>query len=129
MAALSTDLRRRLVDHYLSRDDATYRSTAEHFSVGEATVSRMLRLLRESGDIVQIEKPRAPRSRVDLEWLGQHAAQLPDARLKDRVADYFEERGVGVSITAMWAAMKTIGWTHKKRRFSRGSGIRSVFRN
>jgi len=115
MKALSEDLRRRIVNHYKRHGDATYASTAAHFSVGDATVSRLLRLDRETGDIVSVAEPTTRKLKVDLDWLQQHAVKDPDAFLKDRVAAYLEERGMRVCITAMWTAMNALGWTHKKR--------------
>lgn len=128
MRPLSEDLRKRIVDHYKTESDATYRSTAEHFRVGEATVSRLLRLVREVGDVVAPKVPRARMFKVDLEWLEQNARASPDARLRDRVEDYAAQRGVQVGVTAMWSAMNALGWTHKKRRSSPASGSPRAFR-
>jgi transposase len=47
----SLDLRRRIVAAYLSANSGTHRQTAMIFGVGEATVSRLLRLHRETGDL------------------------------------------------------------------------------
>lgn len=118
MKALSDDLRRRIVNHYKRHRGATYASTAAHFCVGDATVSRLLRLERETGDIVSIAEPKPRELKIDLDWLRQHAERAPDAFLKNRVAAYLEERGIRACITSMWTAMNALGWTHKKRRSS-----------
>jgi len=110
------DLRQRIVDAYKSGRTRTYESTAEMFNVGRATVSRLLRQDRESGDLRP--KPRGgnnPR-RVDLDWLREHAEANPDARLIDRIAAWSEHSGKTVSMGAMWSAMHKLGFTHKKRR-------------
>jgi transposase len=116
MADTSLDLRRRIVDAYRSGKTATYEATASMFGVGRATVDRLLRLRRETGDV--FPRPRGgnnPR-RVDLTWLKAHAQANPDARLVDRVAAWEKHSGDSVSVTAMWKALRAIGWTHKKKR-------------
>jgi len=116
MADTSLDLRRRIVSAYCDGRTATYEATASMFGVGRATVNRLLRRQRETGDV--LPKPRGgnnPR-RVDLEWLKAHARANPDARLVDRVAAWKEHCGESVSVTAMWRALGAIDWSHKKRR-------------
>ena len=111
----SIDLRRCIVDAYERRRTTTYVATAEMFGVGYATVSRLLRRKRQTGDV--LPKPRGgnnPR-RVDLDWLARHARQNPDARLIDRVTAWEEYSGRSVSISSISRALHAIGWTHKKR--------------
>lgn len=111
---ISNDLRQRIVQAYTSGLTTTYESTAEMFSVGRATVNRVLRKYRETGDVRP--KPRGGdlRRAVDLEWLREHAEKQPDARLVDRIDAYAAHSGRRVSVGAMWHALWTIGWTHKK---------------
>lgn len=116
MKALSEDLRRRIVDFYQSNPKASYKDTAERFTVGPASVSRLLRLKRETGDIRAPKRQNRSRLKVDLEWLETHSKANPNARLKDRVADYEVATGVSVAISSMWAAITALGWTHKKRQ-------------
>jgi len=116
MAELSLDLRRRIVGAYLSGKTSTYQDTAEMFEVGEATVSRLLRRHRETGDVQYKPKGGNNPRRVDLEWLAGHARECPDARLIDRVGAWQQRGGQRVSVVAMWGALRAIGWTHKKRR-------------
>jgi transposase len=116
MPETSIDLRRRIVDAYQSGRTPTYKATSEMFGVGTATVNRLLRRKRESGDV--LPKPRGgnnPR-RVDLEWLKANARAQPDARLVDRIAAWEQHCGKRVSIGAMWGALHAVGWTHKERR-------------
>ena len=116
MADLSIDLRRRLVEAYRSKKSGTYEQTAELFRVGEATVSRLLRRYRETGDVQ--DKPRGgnnPR-RVDLDWLRKHLESYPDARVVDRIEDWVHQGGDRVGETAMLLAVRACGWTHKKKR-------------
>jgi transposase len=121
MADLSLDLRRRVVHAYHEGLTATYEATAELFSIGRATVSRLLRLERETGDVLPKKRGGDRRRSVDLDWLRQHAEANPDARLVDRIAAWQEKSGRRVSVGAMWDALAKINWTHKKRRRSRVS--------
>ena len=109
---ISRDLRTRIVSHYEEAAFATYKSTAEHFSVGEATVNRILRVHRETGDVMPPLRPKKPKNKIDLQWLRAHAEAHPDARLKDRAEVFEAERGVSVSVTAVWYAMVAIGFSH-----------------
>src|ERR1700749_4252473 len=93
MADHSLDLKRRLVEAYRSGKSGTYAATAALFGVGEASVSRLLRRHRETGDVQQ--KPRGgnnPR-KVDLDWVRRRLEAAPDERLIDRVGGWQEESG------------------------------------
>lgn len=124
MADLSLDLRRRLVEAYKSGRTKSYEATAEMFAVGRASVSRLLRRHRETGDVKP--KPRGgnnPR-RVDLEWLRDHAIAHPDARLVDRVQAWLEASGRRVTHVTISNSLRAIGWTHKKRLRSPASATK-----
>lgn len=121
MEDLSIDLRRRLVQAYLSEQSGTYKQTAALFGVGEATVSRNLRRHRETGDVAYKPKGGNNPRRVDMAWVQEHLAAQPDARLRDRVEAWLERSGVRVGMTAMWNAVRACGWTHKKRLRSRAN--------
>jgi len=114
MTDTSLDLRRRIVDAYTSGRTATYAATAEMFGVGKATVRRLLRRKRETGDVLPKPKGGNNPRRVDLEWLKKHAEENPDARLVDRVAAWQMHSGARVSVGAMWNALAAINWSHKK---------------
>jgi transposase len=118
---ISLDLRRRVVDAYDSGLTASYEATAEMFGVGIATVSRLLRRKRETGDVLPKERGGDRRRELDLVWLEEHARANPDARLVDRIAAWQQHNGCRTSIGAMWRALDLIGWTHKKRLQSRSS--------
>jgi transposase len=123
---LSKDLRKRIVAHYEATEGATYNSTAETFQVGRASVSRILRVHRETGEFMPAPKPKKPKNKIDLEWLRAHALAHPDARLKDRAADFKAARGIEASITAVHHAMRAIGFTHKKRPSTRRNATPSA---
>ena len=118
MADHSIDLRRRLVEAYRSKKSGTYAATAALFGVGEATVSRLLRRFRETGDVHYKPKGGNNPRRVDLDWLRKHLAENPDARLVDRIEAWKVHSGKGVSVGAMYLAVRACGWTHKKKRWS-----------
>lgn len=113
---LSLDLRRRVVSAYRAGLTQSYQATAQMFGIGRATVSRLLRRQRETGDVCV--KPRGGNRKriVDLDWLRGHAQAHPDARLRDRIDAWIADGGQPLGLQAMCNAMAAIGWTHKKRR-------------
>ena len=125
---ISLDLRRRIVRAYRSGLTSTYEETAEMFEVGRASVSRLLRRDRETGDVLPKKRGGDLRRLVDLAWIEKHAEAFPDARLVDRIEAWQEHSGRRVSVGAMWSALDAIGWTHKKNssrartRSARGPG-------
>ena len=115
MAAIPVEIRERVVKAYQSGLSGTYAETARLFGVGEASVSRWMRKARAGESL----KPRwggGPKRRVDLDWLRAHVAANEDARLVDRIEDWYAQSGIRVSVGAMWNALRAIGVTHKKRR-------------
>lgn len=111
---LSLEMRRRVRDAYLKGLTSSYAATAEMFGIGRATVGRILRRSRETGDVaLKARGGNNPRI-VDLEWLKQHAATEPDARLFDRIEAWVATGGRRMSLEAMSRALRAIGWTHKK---------------
>lgn len=123
---LSRDLRERIVAHYDSHKDATYVGTAALFSVGDATVSRLLRLKRDTGDVAPLVRKTTRNHKVDRTWLDAHAKTHPDARLKDRAQAFEAERGVVVTLSGIWYALSALGYTHKKKRSTHSKEIPSV---
>ena len=111
---IGIELRRRIVEAYLSGRSGSYEQTAELFGVGRATVSRLLRRHRETGDVRALPVGGNYPRQIDLEWLREHAEQQPDARLVDRVEAWEKVSGRRVGLSTVSAAMRAIGWTHKK---------------
>lgn len=110
------EIRRQIVAAYEEGRVLSYEEAAEMFGVGRASVSRLLRRYRETGDV--IPKPvggNNPR-RVDLDWLRKHAKKFPDARLIDRIDDWEKKSGRRVASSTMSKAMRAIDWSYKKRR-------------
>jgi transposase len=121
MKSISLDLRRRIVEAYLSGRSGTYQTTAEMFGVGVATVSRLLHLNREHGDLRAKARGGNRAREVDEDWLRAHAQEQPDARLIDRVQAWEAYRGKRVQVSTMCLAMRRIGWTHKKNSGRKGT--------
>ena len=121
---ISLDLRRRIVRAYWDGLTSTYEETAEMFKVGRASVSRLLRRDRETGDVLAKKRGGDLRRSVDLAWIEKHAEAFPDARLVERIEAWEAHSGRRVSIGAMWNALDAIGWTHKKN--SGGARTRSA---
>jgi transposase len=116
---IGLELRKRIVEAYTSGRSGTYEQTAVLFGVGRATVSRLLRRQRETGDVKPLPVGGNYPRQVDLDWLREHAKKEPDARLIDRIADWEAVSGRRVWTSTMSNAMRAIGWTHKKRLPSR----------
>ena len=116
MAAITIDVRERVVQAYLSGKSGTYAQTAELFGVGDASVSRWLRKRRASESLAP--KPSGgSKPSVDSQWLMAHVEADEDARIVDRIADWQARSGRKVSVGAMWNALNRIGVTHKKRHW------------
>ena len=118
---IGLELRKRIVEAYLSGRTRSYEATAELFGVGRATVSRLLRRHRETGDVKPLPIGGNYPRQVDLDGLREHARAHPDARLVDRIDDWEAQSGRRVASSTMSKAMRTLGWTHKKKRRSRTS--------
>lgn len=113
---ISLDLRRRIVAAYETGLTPTYKATAQMFGVSVATVNRLLRRHRETGDVqVKARGGNNPRVVAD-DWVLAHCEAHPDATLRERVAAWAAHSGKEVSLPAMSNAVHRIGWTHKKRR-------------
>ena len=120
MKDTSDEVRKLIIDAYLSGSSGSYENTAEIFGVSRSTVSRILAQFRRTGDSSRKKRggnnPRA----VDLEWLKKHAEENPDARLDDRIADWFKHSGRKVCNATMSNSMRAIGWTYKKNSARKG---------
>ena len=118
MNALSKDLRIKILEHYEYIPEATYKSTAEYFDVGEATVSRLVRHFRETGDVAVSEPKPKKHHKIDLDWLLDKMKNGVDKLLRELVSEYEIERNIKVSITAIWKALKSLDMSYKKNSYS-----------
>lgn len=69
---IGLELRKRIVEAYDSGLSGTYEETAELFGVGRATVSRLLRRHRETGDVQPLPIGGNYPRQIDLGWLEAH---------------------------------------------------------
>ncbi len=115
MKVLPLRLRKQLVHAYKTGLVDTYEKTAEVFGVGRASVSRLLRQHRETGSVEPKRVGGSRRRAVDDAWLRSHAEKHPNALLRERVEAWASKSGRRVHLSTIGAAMKRIGWTHKKR--------------
>lgn len=116
MKALSLDLRRRIVATY-EQGDATQAEVAQRFSVGPATVERLVRRKRETGSL----EPRphgggqAPRlTEADRALLLGWFREEPDLTQQE-VAQRLSAQGRPVSQPTVGRALRRLGITRKKR--------------
>ena len=121
---ISLDLRRRVIAAYEKGLTPTYEAAAKMFGIGVATVNRLLRRKRETGDVLAKARGGNNPRVVDDDWVRAHCEAYPDATLRERVAAWAEHCGKEVSIPAMSNAVHRIGWTHKKRRRSPANATR-----
>lgn len=120
--ALSEDLRRRVVEAHRA-GQGSYAEVAARFGVGVASVSRWLRLRRESGAVAP--RPRAGRS-PKLGAEGQRALRSlvdehADATLAE-LARLLEARaGVRLGASTLHKALGRLGISRKKKTSTRPS--------
>lgn len=117
VAPLSEDLRRRVVKAHLA-GEGTYAELAVRFSIGEATISRLLRRFRESGGVEPKEHgggfpARIPDERLDD--LRKLVAERPDRTKEELVAAWVERFGGTASTSSIGRALKRAAITRKKR--------------
>ena len=106
MTRYSKDLRERAIKYLLSGH--SYRETAKTFSVGMPALGRWKKMLEEQGDFQ--DKPRRKFFRkIDPKKLEEYLNEHPDAYLRE-IAGVF-----GCSIAAVSKAIKSMGYTKKKR--------------
>lgn len=96
----------------------TYVEIAERLGVGEATVSRILRLHRETGDVER--RPRgggrvSPLRDVERE-LELLVKEAPDSTVAEMAAELARRTGVRTSRASVGRALKRLGYTRKKSR-------------
>jgi transposase len=124
MRAYSLDLRTRIVETVAAGQSKS--AVAHRFGVGRATVYRYLARQQLTGSLAP---GRAPGARRRLPAAAEPAlrAQLatrPDATLAEHCATWAQQQGVHVSPATMRRAIRRLGWTRKKRRFTPASKTR-----
>jgi transposase len=96
----------------------TYPQTAALLGVGEATVSRTLRLHRETGGVTP--RPRgggvfSPLTGKFAELLHAIVTSMPDSTVEELTAAFIKRSGQETSRSAMHRALERLGYSRKKR--------------
>jgi transposase len=129
---ISIDLRTRIVELY-RLSGVTYEHIAHDLGIGRATVSRILRLHRESGSV----EPKPQNGGAPRKITGAGEAELldmlekqPDATLQDLTC-MWNKRHLDnqVSSEAVRMCLLRAGYTYKKRRFAPSSETSSASRS
>ncbi|MEN9796369.1 MAG: hypothetical protein RL653_65 [Pseudomonadota bacterium] len=117
-AAYSMDLRIRVVETAdelgLSDEEA-----AETFKVGEATVRRWRRLMREKGDVAPLPHNGGPDPKVaheDESLVRTILRERPDATIQEIRDEWARQTGKEASRSSMVRALGRLGVSLKKRR-------------
>jgi transposase len=116
MKAYSRDLRERI----LAAVDAgeAHHRVAARFHVSRATVTRLVRLRRATGDLAprpRLGQPARRGAALDAGLRPQWPPH-PDATLAEHCAAWEQATGQAVSPSTIRRALVRLGWTRKKRR-------------
>ncbi len=116
MRAYSEDLRERVVRAVAigtPRDEV-----AASFAVSVPTITRWLRLKRETGGLAPrpVPGPVAVKTEAVMAALPERLAEHADATLAEQCAWWREVSGVAVSTATMSRALSRLGCTRKKSR-------------
>lgn len=120
MKAYSTDLRQKIIETY-ENERISQRQLAQRFRVATSFVIKLLKQHRETGDLAPKTSPGRPRE-LDDEQMKQVQALVeanPDATLDELRAEVAQACGVTVSRPTMGRVMKRLGFTRKKKPFTR----------
>ncbi|GHO63908.1 hypothetical protein KSC_028000 [Ktedonobacter sp. SOSP1-52] len=124
MRAYSTDLRERVVR---AVEEGRPREEIIHlFGVSRATIKRYVNQQRETGDLAPKSIPGRPAAKGDAlraELWSQLEAHR-EATLPEHCQIWEATHGQQVSPATMGRAIRSLGWTRKKRRWWPPSGMR-----
>ena len=113
MKPLSNDLRQRILDA-VDRREGSLRQLAARFAVNVSTITRLLRLRRETGAVAPRPHAGGTEPTLDqegLERLRRLVEETPDATLEQL------KQGLGISgsIMIVWRGLEKLGITRKKK--------------
>ncbi len=116
MSPLSVDLRQRIVRAW-QKEKARVPDLAERFSVGTATVKRLIRRFRETGSVEPLghgggRRPKIPARK--LERVRKLVEANPDWSVAELAEAYNRNEGASVSRSTMSRALQRLGFTRKK---------------
>jgi transposase len=118
MRAYSMDLRVRVLE--AAEAGETTAELAERFAVSPAWVRRLKQRHRGTGEVAprKAKDPRIPKLRAHRVRIRELLAATPDLTL----AELRAELGVAVALSTLWAAVRGLGLTFKRRRPGPPSG-------
>jgi transposase len=113
MKPLSNDLRQRILNA-VDRREGSFRQLAARFAVNVSTITRLLRLRRQTGTVVP--KPHAGGTaptldQEGLERLRKLVEETPDATLEQLK----QSLGISGSIMMIWRGLEKLGITRKTK--------------
>ena len=105
-------------------------AVAERFSVSVPTITRWVRLRRETQALAPRPVPGPPAVKLGalVEALPERLAGHADATLEEQCTWWHGVSGVAVSTATMSRAIARLGWTRKKSRWEPSSGTRPPVR-
>jgi len=114
---LSIDLRQRIIDAWL-KEGLSLDELAQRYAVGIATVNRLKRRYRETGDV--LPKPHAGGARRKIpkekECLVRELVEKhPDWTEEEYAAALAKERGIVASSVTVGRVIRSLGYSVKKR--------------
>jgi transposase len=124
-APLSNDLRLRIVKAHHAKE-GSYAELAARFNVGEASISRVLRVFRERGDVEPLGHGGGQPPKISAEQypaLRKLVAEKPDRNLQQLCHAWAAHHGVRVSVPAMHRTLKKAGLSWKKNGSVRPSSF------
>lgn len=124
---LSVDLRERIVAA-VQQEGLTYRQAAARFSVGEASVSRFLGLLKRQGSLEPMAKPTHRPTKLDdddRQMLRAAIDAVPDATIMELRSALFDSTGKRVSPATVGREVRKLRYSRKKSPSSRPNKARS----
>ncbi|NOK32611.1 transposase [Corallococcus exercitus] len=108
---------RRAIVRAFHDEGLSYAQIAHLLGIGEATVSRILRLYRETGDVMLRPKGGGRLSPIQgkvASELKRLVAQKPDATVRELMAELTARTGIITSRPSMQRALHRLGFSHKK---------------
>lgn len=114
MAALSIDLRRRILGAY-DNGEGTRQQIASRFNVSLGMVKKLIQQRKQTGDIAP-RYNRCGRKPIILPTYGDKIRALVEEKPDITLAEIRAELGIKCSLNAIHSALAKLALTYKKRR-------------
>ena len=117
MKAYSEDLRERVIGQWQA--GKSIEELIELFAERAGSIRRWIRRYQDSGQVgLKVRQSwKRPIGAAHDEQLRQQVERMPDATLSEQVKEWAKTQGVQVSVSSMWRALGSIGWSLKKRQW------------